>query len=341
VDPAGLSAGDASAYAALRRHPRTIEPRLTDPPVRVARSLGEIPAADSVVTIGVFDGVHRGHRTLIGRARRHAEEHDLRSVVVTFDRHPMEVVRPGSQPRYLQSLDRKVTSLLAEGIDLVYVVTFDFEFSQQSADQFIQHTLAGPIHARRVIVGANFRFGHGAEGDVALLADRGEDLGFEVEAVTILEVEGTAISSSEVRDRIARGEVEWAREALGRPHMLEGVVSRGDARGATIGFPTANVEVDDRMQMPANGVYAGHAVVLGGDGTVHPMVVNIGTRPTFGGEHVTVEAHLLDTTMDLYGVRLGLSLEHRLRDERRFAGVDELVAQISDDVTRARDLLGV
>ncbi len=147
---------------------------MPDAPVRVARRLDEVPAADSVVTIGVFDGVHRGHRTLIGRARRQAEDLGIRSVVVTFDRHPMEVVRPGSQPKYLQSLDRKITSLLAEGIDLVYVVTFDYEFSQQSAEAFIQQTLAGPVQAQRVIVGSNFRFGHGAEGDVVLLAERGE-----------------------------------------------------------------------------------------------------------------------------------------------------------------------
>ena len=309
------------------------------PEPRVAHSLDEIAPADSVVTIGVFDGVHRGHRTLIGRARQQAEAQGRRSVVVTFDRHPMEVVRPGSQPAYLQNLDRKITALLAEGVDLVYVLTFDYEFSQQSADEFIRQTLAGPIRARQVIVGANFRFGHGAEGDVTMLAERGDELGFEVQAVTLLEVEGVAISSSEIRDRIARGEVEWAREGLGRPHVLEGAVVKGEARGHTIGFPTANVEVDDRMQMPARGVYAGHAVVLGRDGTLHPMVVNVGQRPTFGGDHVTVEAHLLDTDLDLYGEHLALSFEHRLRDERKFSGVDELTAQITADVARARQLL--
>lgn len=310
----------------------------SDAPVRVARHLDEVPPAASVVTIGVFDGVHRGHRTLIGRARRQAEEQGLRSVAVTFDRHPMEVVRPGSQPSYLQTLDRKIAALLDEGIDLVYVLTFDHEFSQQSADAFIRQTLAGPIRARRVIVGSNFRFGRGAEGDVTVLADRGQQLGFEVEAVTLLEVEGVAISSTEIRNRIARGEVEWAAEGLGRPHVLEGVVVRGEARGATIGFPTANVEVDDRMQVPANGVYAGHATVES-QGTAHPMVVNIGTRPTFGGEQVTVEAHLLDADLDLYGRHLALSFEHRLRDERRFDGIDELKAQIAADVARARQLL--
>lgn len=313
---------------------------MTESPVRVARALEEIPAAESVVTIGVFDGVHRGHQALIGRACRQAEEAGLRSVAVTFDRHPMEVVRPGPQPKYLQTLDDKIAALLDEGIDLVHVLTFDHEFSQRTADEFIQQTLAGPVRARRVIVGSNFRFGHGAEGDVALLTERGDELGFEVEAVTLLEVEGVAVSSSEIRECIARGEVEWAVEGLGRPHVLQGAVVKGEARGQSIGFPTANVEVDDRMQMPANGVYAGHAVVRGGDGTHHPMVMNIGNRPTFGGGHVTVEAHLLDVDMDLYGEHLGLRIEHRLRDEQKFSGIDELKAQIAADVARARELLG-
>jgi riboflavin kinase/FMN adenylyltransferase len=251
----------------------------------------------------------------------------------------MEVVRPGSQPRYLQNLDRKITSLLAEGLDLVYVVPFTYEFSQQSALQFIEQTLAGSIDARHVIVGANFRFGHGAEGDVAMLEQVGPRFDFTVTSVDLLEVDGVAISSSEIRDRLAAGEVEWAAQALGRPHVLEGAVVRGDERGRTIGFPTANVEVDDRMRMPANGVYAGHAVVLGRDGHVFPMVVNVGVRPTFGGGAVTVESYLLDTELDLYGEHLAVSFEHRLRDETNFASIDDLIAAIEADVAHARTLL--
>lgn len=308
---------------------------------RVARSFDEVAKVPSAVTIGVFDGVHRGHRVLLDAAKAHAAEQGLRSVVVTFDRHPMEVVKPGSQPRYLQNLDRKITSLLAEGLDLVYVVPFTYEFSQQTARQFIEQTLRGSIDARHVIVGANFRFGHGAEGDVAMLEEVGSQLDFTIRAVDLLEVDGVAISSSEIRERIARGEVEWAAQALGRPHVLEGAVVRGDERGRTIGFPTANVEVDDRMQMPANGVYAGHAVVLGRDGHVYPMVVNVGVRPTFGGGAVTVEAFLIDAELDLYGEHLAVSFEHRLRDEMRFNSIDDLVAAIDADVERARTLLGI
>lgn len=306
---------------------------------RVARSLGEITPADSVVTIGVFDGVHRGHRTLIGRATRQAEEAGLRSVAVTFDRFPMEVVRPGSQPKYLQTLDRKIAALLEAGIDLVHVVTFDEAFSQTSPDDFIEHTLRGPIGARRVIVGDNFRFGHKASGDVELLADRGADLGFEVEAVSLVDVDGETISSTRIRDHLDRGDVAWAAAALGRPHVLDGPVVRGDQRGRSIGFPTANIEVDPRMQPVANGVYAGHLTVERHPDTAHRAVVNVGTRPTFGGEHVTVEAHLLDGHLDLYGEHVALTFEHRLRDEQRFDGVDALVAQITTDADQARALL--
>lgn len=306
---------------------------------QVTRRIDTVEPVDSVVTIGVFDGVHRGHRRLVEKVQEHAEREGLRCVAITFDRHPMEVVRPGSQPKYLQPLDRKIDALLETGVDLVHVIPFDQARSQQTAEAFIAETLAGPLQAQHVVIGENFRFGHRAAGDVDLLTARGKDLGFTVDAVSLVGVEDTVISSSEIRARIANGEVEWAAAALGRPHVVEGVVARGEARGATIGFPTANVEVDDRMQLPAHGVYAGHAEVVDRDDTRHQAVVNIGTRPTFGGGHVTIEAHLLDVDLDLYGEHLAVHLEHRLRDEQRFNGIDELTAQITADVDRARDLL--
>lgn len=305
---------------------------------RVAWSLEDVKPAPSVVTIGFFDGVHRGHQTIIRRAVHDADERGVRSVAVTFDRHPMEVVRPGSQPRYLQSRDRKVTALVDQGVDLVLVLPFDLARSQQSPEDFVATVLAGPLRAVKVVVGANFRFGHRAAGDVVTLADLGSVHGYETEAVTLLHHGDTPISSTEVRDHLERGDVAWAAEALGRPFVLEGAVVRGDGRGRSIGIPTANVEVDERMQVPAGGVYAGHATVVGHEGT-HPCVVNIGTRPTFGGETVTVEAHLLDGERDLYGEHLAVAFVDRLRDEQRFDGVDALVAQIHADIDRARDLL--
>lgn len=306
----------------------------------VARSLDEVDPEPSVVTIGFFDGVHRGHQTIIRRAVRMAEDEGLRSVAVTFDRHPMEVVRPGSQPRYLQSRERKIASLVDQGLDLVLVLAFDLARSEQPAEEFIDTVLAGPLQATTVIVGTNFRFGHRAAGDVMMLADRGEALGFRTEAVTLLHHGETPISSTEVRDHLSRGDVAWVAEALGRPFVVEGAVVKGEGRGRTIGIPTANVEVDaERMQVPASGVYAGRAQVVGDDETWHDCVVNIGTRPTFGGEHTTVEAHLLDTERDLYGEHLAVQFTARLRDEQRFDGVDALVAQIHADIAEARRIL--
>ncbi|HEX9767132.1 MAG TPA: bifunctional riboflavin kinase/FAD synthetase [Nitriliruptorales bacterium] len=307
-------------------------------PVRVAQSIDDVPAAPSVVTIGVFDGVHRGHASIVGRATAAAEDAGVRSIAVTFDRHPIEIVRPGTVPKYLQTLDGKVTALLAEGIDLVYVIEFTHEFSRRSALDFIDHTLCGPIDAKRVVVGENFRFGHHATGDAEVLAEQGASHGFDVEAVTLLEEEGTPISSSVIREHLLDGQVEWAARALGRPHVLEGPVVRGDERGRAIGFPTANLEVDDRMCIPADGVYAGHATVVG-DGTIWQAAISIGTNPTFGGTRRTVEAYVLDVDLDVYGRHMALSFEHRIRGQVAFDSVKTLVAAIDDDVARTRKLL--
>lgn len=307
--------------------------------LRVAHHLDEVEPAPSVVTIGVFDGVHRGHRAIIGRAVREAAARDQRAVATTFDRHPMEVIRPGSQPSYLQSLDRKIEALLDAGVDLVVVIPFTQAFSERSPHEFVQRVLAGPLQATKVVVGTNFRFGHHAAGDVVTLTDFGRGLGFGVEAVTLLQHEGKPISSTAVRDHLAVGDVEWAAAALGRPFVLEGVVVRGEGRGRSIGIATANLEVAERMQTPAGGVYACEAWRTGNPGQRWAAVVNSGTRPTFGGEHPTVEAHLLDADLDLYGDHLAIAFVRRLRDERRFSGPDELVGQIQRDIAAARGAL--
>lgn len=303
---------------------------------RVAHGLGDVAPAPSVVTIGFFDGVHRGHQAIIGRAVQEAADRGLRSVVVTFDRHPMEVVRPGSQPRYLQSLDRRAERLAEQGVDLVVVLPFTEEFSQLPPGRFVETVLAGALQARRVIVGANFRFGHRAAGDVVALTELGALHGFDAEAAALVDLEGMAVSSTEIREHLDRGDVAWAAEALGRPFVLEGPVIHGDGRGRSIGVPTANVEIDDRMQVPAVGVYAGHATVPGSD-REWACVVNVGTRPTFSGTSVSVEAHLLDADVDLYGERLAVAFESRLRDEQRFEGPEALVAQIHRDIEMARE----
>ncbi len=306
---------------------------------RVVRGLDEVDAAPSVVTIGVFDGVHRGHRTIIGRAVRAAEDGGLRSVAVTFDPHPMTVVRPDHVPPLLQPVEDRVALLAGTGVDVVLVLPFTRELSQLEPAAFVERVLAGSLSARRVVVGTNFRFGHRAAGDVELLAVLGDDHGFGAEAVSLLELDGDPISSTQVREHLEQGDVAWATAALGRPWSYTGEVVRGDGRGRTIGVPTANVVAPDGVLRPGNGVYAARA--LHADGT-WDAVVNVGTRPTFDGTTTTVEAHLLDASeqaedLDLYGTQLRLELLARLRDERRFDGPEELVAQIHADIRAARD----
>jgi riboflavin kinase / FMN adenylyltransferase len=305
---------------------------------RIVRGLGEVEPAPSVVSIGFFDGVHRGHQTIIQRAVRIARERGVRSAVVTFDRHPMEVVNPGSEPRMLMTLQRRAEALAEQDVDLVVVLPFDDALRHLPPDEFVDHVLVEPLRAERVIVGSNFRFGHRAAGDVRMLDELGPQRGFTAEGVTLLEMGGVVISSTEIRAAVDEGDVEQAATMLGRPHAVEGVVVRGDARGATIGFPTANLQVGRRVAVPARGVYAGRVHL--GDDTSVPAVTNVGVNPTFGGQELRVEAHLLDWSGDLYGRSVAVDFRHRIRDEQRFDGVDALVAQIRRDADAARDLLG-
>lgn len=303
----------------------------------VSRDLAAVEPAPSVVTVGVFDGVHRGHQALLRRVRDDAAAAGLRSVAITFDRNPVEVVRPGHQPPALQTLDDKLAAMAESGIDLVHVLTFDVEASQETAEQFVRRVLAGPLQAREVLIGTNFRFGHGAAGDVEMLRRVGPQHGFEVEAIDLVDVAGREVSSTAIREAIAAGRVADAAASLGRAHRVVGPVVRGDGRGAGIGIPTANVAVPDGIAVPALGVYATRTVV---DDEAHDSVTNVGTRPTFGGEHVTIECHLLDANLDLYGRRVAVAFVERLRDERHFDGVEELVEAIRGDILAARRVLG-
>lgn len=298
-----------------------------------------VEPAPSVVSIGFFDGVHRGHQTIIRRAVRAAEEQGVRSAVVTFDRHPMEVVAPGSEPMMLMTRERRAQTLADQGVDLVVMLPFTDDLRHLSAEEFIDHVLVEPLQATRVVVGANFRFGHKAMGDVAVLSEVGPSRGFTAEGVTLLELDGVVISSTEIRAAVDRGDVELAQRMLGRPHVVEGVVVRGDQRGADLGFPTANLQVDRRIAVPAKGIYAGMARLADGREVAH--ATSVGINPTFGGTQLRVEAFLLDFHEDLYGVHLAVDFRHRLRDEARFDRVEDLVAQIGQDVELARRLLGV
>jgi riboflavin kinase / FMN adenylyltransferase len=306
--------------------------------------LADVPAdwGRCVVTIGVFDGVHRGHQRIIARADEIARDRSLPVVVVTFDPHPDEVLRPGPHPPYLTTPRRLAELLAGLGVGALCVLPFTPEFSRLSPDEFIRAVLSERLHAAAVVVGENFRFGYRAAGDVPLLAQLGEKYDFTAEGVPLLVVDGVTISSTYIRERLAAGDVAEAAAALGRPHRVEGVVVRGHMRGRALGFPTANLETPPRSATPADGVYAGWLISLDIDGAETsrwPAAISVGTNPTFGGDDRTVEAYALDRDdLDLYGVRAAIEFAARLRGNERFDSVAALVDQMREDVIQARVL---
>ena len=292
----------------------------------------------SVVTIGVFDGVHKGHQATIGHTVARARELGLQSVVVTFDPHPAEVVRPGSHPTVLTEPARKAELIEALGADVLCVVPFTPEFSRLSAEAFVHDVLVEHLHAAQVVVGDNFRFGHRAAGDVALLERLGRTFGFAVEGAPLVAEAGTVFSSTYIRSCVDAGDVGAAAAALGRPHRLEGVVVRGDQRGRELGFPTANLLCHRYAAVPADGIYAAWMIPRGQRQRL-AAAVSIGTNPTFSGRERRVEAYVLDFDGDLYGERLALDFVAHLRGQVRFDSVEPLVAQIAVDVERTRRAL--
>ena len=294
----------------------------------------------SVVTIGEFDGVHRGHQRIVARAAEMGAQRSLPVVVITFDPHPDEVVRPGSHPPLL-STSRRRAQLLAElGVDAVCVLPFTYEFSQLGPDEFIRTVLVDRLHAAAVVVGANFRFGHRAAGDVALLGELGEKYEFTAEGVPLLADGGVTISSTGIRELLAAGDVAGAARDLGRPHRVEGVVVRGQQRGRSLGFPTANLETPPHPAIPADGVYAGWLTSLDTDGAEAerwPAAISVGTNPTFDGRERRVEAYALDRDdLDLYGAHVAVDFAARLRGMVRFDSAADLVDQMRLDVGAAR-----
>lgn len=295
----------------------------------------------SAVTIGVFDGVHRGHQAVIKQVVALAHARGLRSVVVTFDPHPSEVVRPGSHPAILTSQQRKAELLAELGVDGLCVVPFTAALSRQGPLEFVHETLVSRLHAALVVVGRNFRFGHKAAGDVALLEQAGERFGFSVVGHRLEHKDEAAsgqghYSSTYIRSCIDAGDVACAAQALGRWHRIEGVVVRGDARGRGIGFPTANVATAQYVAVPADGIYAGWLLR---DAKPLPAAISVGSNPTFAGTQRRVEAYILDFDDDLYGERVALDFVARIRDMAHFDGIPALVAAIEQDVTATRQLL--
>lgn len=304
--------------------------------------LREVPESwgRSVVTIGVFDGVHRGHRAIIARAAEVGAERGCPLVVMTFDPHPDEVIRPGSHPPLLCTARYRAELLGGLGADAVCVMPFTAEFSRMSAEDFVRTTLVEGLHAAAVIVGENFRFGHRASGDVGLLAKLGEKYDFAVEGFPLLTDGQITVSSSWIRSLLAAGDVEGAARDLGRPHRVEGIVVRGHQRGRALGFPTANAETPPFTAIPADGVYAGWLLGLGRAGEEierWPAAISVGSNPTFDGTVRTVEAYALDRDdLELYGRLVAVEFAQRLRGMVRFDSVAELVQQMRRDVDAAR-----
>ena len=314
------------------------------------RGLEDLPSGwgRCVVTIGVFDGVHRGHQALIAKTVEVAKHRNLPSVMLTFDPHPSEVIRPGSHPAQLTTLRRKAELVEELGIDVFAVLPFTPELMRLTAHEFVHEILIDRLHAAAVVVGQNFTFGAHAAGDVALLQDLGRRFGFvtygaELQGRGASNGDNTefTFSSTYVRSCIDAGDVTAAAEALGRPHRLEGIVVRGDGRGHDLGYPTANLSTPRYAAVPADGVYACWFVRAADPHRRRLSAVSVGTNPTFSGRERTVEAFVLDVDEDFYGQHVALDFVSKLRDQIKFASAEELVEQIDNDVARTREVLGV
>ncbi len=298
------------------------------------------PVEGSAVTIGAYDGVHLGHRHLIGALQDMARPLGLATAVVTFDRHPGTVVRPDSAPRLLTDLDQKLELLAAAGVDMTVVVPFDQDRANETAEEFVLEVLVGALGARLVVVGEDFHFGHGRKGNVALLSDMGSDHGFDVVGVGLEgDTGGDVVSSTRIRELLAAGSVRSASALLGRHHQVRGLVEPGAGRGGPVlGFPTANVAVPADIAMPGEGIYA--CFYERPDGSRYQVAASFGRRPTFGPHSdALLEAYLLNYEGDLYGELAKVSFVERLRDEMTFPSPEALAEQMDQDIEAARGLL--
>ncbi|WP_187976486.1 bifunctional riboflavin kinase/FAD synthetase [Mycetocola sp. JXN-3] len=310
--------------------------------MRVFRDLTEVPLdfGPSAVTIGKFDGVHAGHRGVIAGLRGIAEERGLRSVVVTFDRHPLHVIAPGQAPTALTGIDQKLDLLAETGIDAVLVLTFDRLLSALEPESFVRSILCATLDAKVVLAGDDFRYGHRGAGDVSSLTEQGKIEGFEVVAIDdVMPREGRRASSTWIRELLADGRVDAAADLLGHYPSVRGTVVHGAKRGRELGFPTANLSPESTGYIPADGVYAGW---LTSEGERYAAAISVGNNPTFDGvPQKQVEAFLLDQDIDLYDREVEVCFVERVRGMVAYAGIDPLIAQMHDDVVRVREILDV
>jgi riboflavin kinase/FMN adenylyltransferase len=302
--------------------------------MRIVRGLDSVPldARPSAVALGTFDGVHLGHRAILGTALGRAHAVGLDAVACTFDRHPMEILNPERAPLPITTVEERLALIGETGVDVVIVLAFTRELAAIEPEAFVKDVLLGRLRAREIVVGDSHRFGRAARGDARMLVDLSGRFGFQAHVVPPMAVDGAVVSSSEIRAALQRGDVSGAARSLGRPYGITGQVTSGAGRGRTLGFPTANID-PDRPVLVARGVYRGLVTV---DGGRHAAVVNVGVRPTFGETTLAVEAHLLDFAGDLYGRRVRLDFMARLRDEMRFPSIEDLKAQVARDIAAAR-----
>ena len=304
--------------------------------MQVLQGNAALPLDDqpSVATVGFFDGVHLGHQAVLARAVEDARARGLRSVAITFDRHPREVLKPGTEPRLLTTVERKASLIDAAGLDVLVVLPFDRDFSMMAAEGFVRDVLVGGVHAQHAVMGANFTFGFKALGTMEVLPELGAPLGLTAEAVPLVDIDGRTVSSTSIRDALAAGDLGWPAKALGRRFVLDGEVVTGHGRGKGLGYPTANLQTWPRLLLPGQGIYAGLAEHRG---RRYRTALDVGTNPTFGVERLHVEAFLLDFEgEDLPGEPLSIEFWERLRDEERYEDVEALVEAIEADVDRTR-----
>jgi len=307
--------------------------------VRVVQDLAQLDAIDvprSVVALGMFDGVHLGHQEILRRCVVRAKRCGARAVAFTFDKHPLQVIRPQLAPALLTDTGDKLALIEATGVELAVVARFDEAFARATPEEFVREVLVDRLRATAAVVGFNYTFGWRARGTATVLAELGQKYGFDVEIAQPVSVGGVPVGSTEIRARLARGDVAGARAMLGRPFSVKGAVVPGEGRGRTLGYPTANIGIGSTMAVPARGVYAVLAEVRGG---CFQAVANVGVRPTFDGRVTGIEVFVMDFAGNLYGETMRVSFIERLRDEMRFSSPLALASQIANDVKNARKVL--
>jgi len=304
--------------------------------MRVEEELAELSSEkDMLLTIGVFDGVHLGHKYLISQLKERARQQNLLSGVVTFRQHPLEVLSPQTELPYLTNLEEKVNLLKKEGVEAVITLSFTPELAQLSASQFVS-LLKKYLRMRGLVIGPDFALGRDREGNADTLRKLGQEMGFSVTVIPPVKINGEIVSSTAIRNALANGDMKRVVSLIGRPFSLQGRVTTGAGRGLKLGFPTANLEIDPKQTLPPEGIYATWAYI---DGKAYQSVTNIGRRPTFGGNGRTVETYILNYRGNLYGRELKIELVERLRGEKRFDTVEELKKQITEDVKRGKAVL--